>query len=193
VDRDDQLLARIEQRDGEALEQLMARHRQAVVAAAQRIVRDVAAADDIAQEVFLRVWTSSAQYSGQGSVAAWIGRIAVNLSLNYLRSVRRRGGPTPQGETDDESIFPCRWIEDAESLDPRQIAQSHEMSQLLRDLVGRLSDDKRRLVDMVFGGELRLDEAAAAMGIPPGTAKSRLHYAIRTLSRFWRELHLEDD
>ena len=55
-----------------------------------RIVREPAATEDLVQEVFLRVWTRAEQWQGSGTVKGWLYRIATNLSLNHLRSVKRR-------------------------------------------------------------------------------------------------------
>ena len=54
------------------------------------IVRDEPAAEDILQETFLRVWTRSGQWNGQGTFKGWLFRIATNLALNHLRTRRRR-------------------------------------------------------------------------------------------------------
>src|ERR671932_347450 len=87
---DPELLAQIRARDAGAFETLFARYRELVRRQAQRIVRDESAADDLVQEVFLRVWTRSEQWDGRGACKAWLFRIATNLALNHLRTVRRR-------------------------------------------------------------------------------------------------------
>ena len=47
-------------------------------------------AQDLVQEVFLRVWTRAEQWQGKGTFAGWLNRMAMNLALNHLRSIRRR-------------------------------------------------------------------------------------------------------
>ena len=73
-----------------AFDMLFGRHSSFVAARLGRMVRHGGAADDLLQEVFLRLWTRAEQWDGRGSLRAWLGRIATNLALNHLRSVRRR-------------------------------------------------------------------------------------------------------
>lgn len=87
---DTQLIRRIQAGETEAFETLFSRYRQMITAHIARIVRDNAAAQDLVQEVFLRVWTRGDQWDGSGKVKGWIYRIATNLSLNHLRGVKRR-------------------------------------------------------------------------------------------------------
>jgi RNA polymerase sigma-70 factor (ECF subfamily) len=186
-DRD--LLDQILRRDASAFEELMVRHRGAVLACVGRILRDQAEAQDIGQEVFLRVWSRAEQWSGDGSVEAWILRIARNLALNQFRSTgRRRWQPLPQApaatEDDDEDSQPS-WLTDVQGLMPDEAAQRLEKHQLVRDLLADLSEDKRELLRLVFDAEMELNDVAERLGIPLGTVKSRLHYTVKNLKREW--------
>src|SRR5918911_756040 len=87
---DRELLERIARRDACAFEVLFERHRETVRRRLGAIVRDEAAAEDLSQEVFLRVWTRAEQWDGRGAARAWLLRVATHLALNHLRSVRRR-------------------------------------------------------------------------------------------------------
>src|SRR5437868_1134576 len=87
---DHQLLARVRERDAAAFEALFHRYRDPIRRHVLRLVRDGSAAEDLAQEVFLRVWTRAEQWDGRGSFRAWLYRIATNLCLNHLRAVNRR-------------------------------------------------------------------------------------------------------
>ena len=81
---------RIGRRDESAFDALYDRYRDSVLKTALRIVRYRDAAEDVVQEVFLRIWQKSDQWKGKGSVGGWILRIAANLSLNHLEALRRR-------------------------------------------------------------------------------------------------------
>src|SRR5687767_2583288 len=76
-------------RDGAAFETLTARYREPLLRHLVSMVRDGAAADDLLQEALLRVWTRADRWDGRGAVKAWLFRIATNLALNHLRTVRR--------------------------------------------------------------------------------------------------------
>ena len=136
------LMRRIVQRDASAFDALFARHGPPVRLRLVSIVRDEAVADDLLQEVFLRLWTRAEQWDGRGELRAWLGRIATNLALNHLRSGRRRRQRPLE--------VPAHAGEDEE--------------------------DKN------------LGEAAEQLGIPVGTVKSRLHYALKRLFEQWQEI-----
>ena len=87
---DQDLMRRVQERDAGAFETLFSRYREPLRRHRARTVRDDAAADDLAQELFLRVWTRAEQWDGRGAFKAWLFRIAANIALNHLRSVRRR-------------------------------------------------------------------------------------------------------
>src|SRR4051812_24761867 len=101
---DEELLAAVGRRDAGAFECLFERHWEAVACHLARLVRDDHGGSDLAQEVFLRVWTRAGQWDGRGSARGWIFRIATNLGLNYLRSVRRRRERplVPEADPDEE-------------------------------------------------------------------------------------------
>jgi RNA polymerase sigma-70 factor (ECF subfamily) len=87
-DRD--LIKRIGQRDTSAFETLFDRYEEMMHRHLVRFVRHDAPAQDLVQEVFLRVWTRGEQWDGRGTFKAWLYRVATNLALNHLRTVRRR-------------------------------------------------------------------------------------------------------
>jgi len=106
---DQDLVERILERDAHAFEALLARYGDVIRRHLARLVGQDAAAQDLAQETFLRVWTRAEQWDGRGSFAGWLYRIATNLAFNYLRSVGRRRELPLEGE-DDEAGGEEGWI-----------------------------------------------------------------------------------
>jgi RNA polymerase sigma-70 factor (ECF subfamily) len=190
---DSHLVERIVDGDAGAFDVLFARYRDAVRRHVGRMVRQGGAADDLVQETFLRVWMRAEQWDGRGSFRRWLFRIATNLSLNHLRSVRRRRQrplelpPEPLGDEDDEPLVPA-WMIDASALGPDAIVELAEQRELARRLVEGLPDDKREVFRLAHEAELPVREIAEALGIPVGTVKSRLHYAAKRLAREWKQL-----
>ena len=188
---DEALMQAVAARDPHALEALVARHAEMVRRHLQRTVRDHGLADDLLQEVFLRVWTRADQWSAQGPLRAWLCRIATNLALNQFRSARRRrqqslsGAPRPS-EDDQDSPAPA-WMIDASALGPEAIAEQAEQQALLRRLVDDLPEEKREVFRMVHEHDMLVRDVARQLGIPEGTVKSRLHYATKRLARQWDE------
>ncbi len=190
---DQTLICKIVKRDAAAFEMLFARHRASVRQHILSIVRTESAAEDLVQEVFLRVWTRAEQWNGQGEFQGWLFRIATNLALNHLRTVRRRRQEPlepPPDEFDDENERPADpdWMIDTSSHGPDVIVEQTERSQLLWQLIDGLPQEKREVLHLIYEKEMALREAAIELGIPEGTVKSRLHYSIRHLAREWKEI-----
>jgi len=190
---DAELVERVVNGDAGAFEALFARYQQAVLRHLTRIVRDGTVADDLVQEAFLRVWTRAEQWDGRGRFKAWLFRIATNLALNHLRSMRRRKQqpleiPPDAGDTDEDEHVAPSWLVDASALGPDAIAQLAEQEARVRGLVDKLPEDKREVFRLAHEAEMPIREIAEQLGIPEGTVKSRLHHARKRLARDWRRL-----
>jgi RNA polymerase sigma-70 factor (ECF subfamily) len=194
-DPDHILVERVRERDARAFETLFERYGGMIRRHLARITRDDAAAQDLVQEAFLRVWTRAQQWDGRGSFKAWLYRVATNLALNHLRSVRRRREQPltvpddwdDDGGEDEESTVPA-WMMAAPALGPDVALELAERRERIRRLVGRLPEEKREVFRLVHEMELSMQDAADELGIPEGTVKSRLYYAKRRLAREWRDM-----
>lgn len=189
---DQDLVEQIRERDAHAFEQLFERYAEMIRRHLMHIVRDEATAQDLVQEVFLRVWTRAEQWNGQGPFKAWLYRIATNLALNSLRSVRRRREQPldiPEEWTGDEEggSVPA-WLVDVSALGPDATLELSEQREQIRQLVDRLPEDKREAFRLVHQMELSIRAAADKLGVPEGTVKSRLHYAKNRLASQWQDL-----
>lgn len=192
---DQDLVERIRERDAHALETLFERYKEMIRRHLAHIVRDGAVAQDLVQEVFLRVWTRAEQWNGRGPFKAWLYRIATNLALNHLRSVRRRREQpldvTDAWDDDEEESHVPAWMIDASVLGPDAAVELAERREHLQRLIGQLPDEKREVFRLVHEMEMTMRDAADELGIPEGTVKSRLYYAKRRLALEWRELETE--
>jgi RNA polymerase sigma-70 factor, ECF subfamily len=189
---DQELMERLREGDEDAFEGLLARYREAVYRYLAATVRDGAAAEDLLQEVFLRLWTRAEQWDGRGALKAWLFRIATNLALNHLRTVQRRReqpleivGDVTAGERADRVPD---WLIDTSSPSPEAVLEQAERQALLRRLVDGLPEEKRAVFRLVHEEKMSLQDVADALGIPEGTVKSRLHYARKRLALAWQEM-----
>ncbi len=206
---DEDLACRIQNRDEAAFELLFERYGEALARHLGGMVRGGPAAEDTAQdlvqETFLRVWTRAEQWNRKGSFKGWLYRIATNLALNHLRSLRRHPsqplpgedeGPWDEWSAEEDTPAPG-WLVDAapfaESGPDAALEQSEERARLRRAING-LPEEKREVFRLVQEMELSIRDAAGQLGIPEGTVKSRLHYAQKQLTQAWRNLDtdLED-
>ncbi len=153
----------------ERLERWVVLHQPIVYRAAWLIVRDRSAAEDVAQETFLRAFRNAHRLPSDADARPWLYRIAVNLALNQLRSRRReqralaRINP-PAQHWDDDGV--ARDIDDS------------PLSEALRSLPDRL----RVPLILRYYLDLSDKEIARAAGLRPGTVKSRLHEGRRLLA-----------
>ncbi len=188
---EEELLRRICERDAEAFETLFARYQESVRAHLLRTVRDANTAEDLMQEVFLRVWTRGEQWNGHGPFRVWLHRIATNLALNYLRTVRRRREcplepPHDSADADDTPTIPD-WMIDRANAGPQAALEQGERRRQLQHLVEEMPREKREVFRLVFDAEMEIADVAETLGVPPGTVRSRLHYIRKRLAREWDE------
>jgi len=187
---DTQLIQRIQGHDSEAFEAFYTRYRLAIRNHITRIVRDDTVAQDLVQEVFLRVWTRAHQWDGRGKVKGWVYRIATNLSLNHLRSMKRHPQQQleiPADESDDDVSIPG-WMIDPSALTPEVLFEGTEQRQMVWALIEDLPPEKREVFQMVYDEEMDLQSVASALEIPEGTVKSRLFHSRKNLANKLKEL-----
>jgi RNA polymerase sigma-70 factor (ECF subfamily) len=151
-----------------AVRQLYARHAVVLHGYVARFCPDRASADDIVQETFIRAWRHLPQLSADGPpVRPWLFRVARNLIIDADRAARSRPA-TVQAEPAEEG-------RDDTGLD--QVLDR----QLVADALRQLSPAHRAVLVEVFYGGDSVTRAARHLGIPHGTARSRLHYALQAL------------
>ena len=130
--------------------------------------------NDLVQETFIKVWTKLPEFRRESEVSSWIYRIAVNTSLDHLRSEKRH--PT----TNDSVLEFHRDHQDIEAeLADRELVSESLMA---------LSLEHRTVIVLALIHELSLAEIAKVLELSEGTVKSRLHYAKEHLRQFVSEL-----
>jgi RNA polymerase sigma-70 factor (ECF subfamily) len=163
-------LVRAERRD-EAIALLLPAFRRKVFGLAYSFLRDRGAAEDVTQEVFIKIWRALPGFDGRAAMSTWIYTIARNASLSALRARR------PQSSLSDPEVMRA-----AESMNPvPSVDVTVDRAALLR-LVDQLPA-KQRQVTMLFYMEAQSHEEVAAMlAMPVGTVKTLLHRARIRLS-----------
>src|SRR6266568_3484660 len=110
LDYDAELMLRVKDGDGTSFAVLLEKHRVPVIHFLNRMVQDQAVSEELAQEVFLRVYRSRATYEPTAKFTTWLFRIATHLALNLLRDGRHEKG---QERLDDEAgLAPSRDVAD---------------------------------------------------------------------------------
>ena len=186
---DKSLIQAMIQGDTRAFDTLFERYSQLVKHRIKRIVQNDAAAEDVLQEVFLRLWTRASQWQGTGSLAGWLLRMAGNLALNQLRSQkRRRQQPLIlHGNQDEDDLATPTWMTDRDSLQPDEALEQQESVEKLTFLVDQLPLHQRQVIRLVHEAEMDIRDVANQLNVPMGTIKSRLYYARKKLSEEWED------
>ena len=141
------------------------------------LVRDQHLAEDILQEVFIRVYRKLRWLREPAAFRAWTYQIASREAFRYLNRERRWSD-----QVRDEATLTTLPASDHEHQFPRELVES------LPQLVDSLSPASRAVVVLFYLHELSLIETAAVLDIPIGTAKSRLAYGLESLRRTFKEM-----
>ena len=163
-------LVRAERRD-EAIALLLPAFRRKVFGLAYSFLRDREAAEDVTQEVFIKVWRALPGFDGRASMSTWMYTIARNASLSALRARR------PQSSLSDPEV-----MEAVEAINPVPSADiAADRAAILR-LVDQLSTKQRQVVMLFYMEGQSHEEVAAMLAMPVGTVKTLLHRARARLS-----------
>lgn len=165
---DARLVARAQSGDLDAFEALVRAHTREVYVHAARFFGDESAAEDVVQEVFIKVYRSLGGFDGASAFSTWLYRVTRNACLDAVRAGRRR--PLP--------IDP---VDAALEAAPGDLADEVAVSAALESGIRALPPEDRDALQAVTLFGLTYAEAAKTLGIPTGTVKSRVFRARRAL------------
>ncbi|MFJ2647545.1 sigma-70 family RNA polymerase sigma factor [Streptomyces sp. NPDC087420] len=148
---------------------LVADHGKALLAYAEKLLSDRQLAEDVVQETMIRAWRHTERlYSTDGSVRGWLLTVARNLVIDRMRSAPNRYETVG---TDNQDM--------AQRDHADSVLASVDATYLLR----QLSVEHREVLVHTYICGRTVQETAGILGIPPGTVKSRQHYALTNLRR----------
>jgi RNA polymerase sigma-70 factor (ECF subfamily) len=160
------------------LEALVALHGERAVRIASRIVRDRAAAEDIAQEAFAKAWRALPRFRGEAELSTWLYRVVVNEALSHLRRQKLR-----------DRLLALLGPERPASAPPP--APDPTLRAAIRAALETLSDNERAVFTLIHLEGFPVEETARIRGRAVGTVKSQLHRALaklrRELAPHWEE------
>jgi RNA polymerase sigma-70 factor (ECF subfamily) len=142
--------------DADAFAELFRRHRDRMWAVAVRTTGDPELASDCVQEAFIAAFRRAASYRGEAAVTTWLHRVVVNACLDGIRRARRS---TP--------------LESLDAVDRRDGQSEVETALDVRRALATLPEAQRLALALVDMHGLSVSEAAAVLGVPEGTIKSR--------------------
>jgi len=168
------LVVRIRDGDLEALGELYAKYKTLVYRTALAITFDERAAEDILQDVFLRVYSYADRLDETVTLGPWLYRVTVNSSYTWTNRVKR--WLYTLQDTLDRWMVSTQWH-------PEATVEEQEWLQMLRRVIDALPPSHRVVIALHYLEGLSLQEIADVTGVPEGTVKSRLHYARKKLRK----------
>ena len=176
---DVQLMLETKAGDDASFELLLQRYRTPVINFLFRMVRDPAVAEDLAQEVFIRVYRARESYAPSAKFTTWLFRIASNLALNRIRDTRHQqlevSLDAPVGEDDSGMDLPAR------ELRVDQIMLERDRARFIRRAVEALPEKQRVAVFLHKYEEMDYSEIANVLGCSEAALKSLLFRAYEAL------------
>ncbi|KUP20718.1 sigma-70 family RNA polymerase sigma factor [Paenibacillus sp. DMB5] len=174
---DVQLMQQIRQKDPDALEKLYDRYEQMVYSFAYRIVKDSMAAEEIMQELFMRIWKNAEQYdSAKGKLSTWMFTVTRNIALDQLRKNNTR---PPQQSADAEEL---QQLRDTGAM-TEDMVEMLVAGEQIREALLELSRDQQQVMDLIYYQGLTQQEVVYHVAVPLGTVKSRVRLAMRQLQK----------
>jgi RNA polymerase sigma-70 factor, ECF subfamily len=175
---DESLLGLIMHARTEALAALYDRYGRLVFSLALQSVGDRATAEEITQDVFLRVWQRAGQYRpDRGKVTTWLTGIARHRAIDQLRRDGARP-PQPRAEWGEPSVEDR--ADDTAGNPEQSVALTLEREQVRRAL-GTLPDEQKQVLALAYFQGLSQSQIAAALDLPLGTVKTRIRLAMQKL------------
>lgn len=187
------LMVRFVQGDEGAFEELMILHENSVLNFFYRLTGERHAAEDMTQELFLKVFNYRDSYSPQASFKSFLFRMARNMWIDQYRKRKVRPReyslqvPTSRGNEDGRQTHMEESIRSDGASPPEEAVQGERLAKL-GEAVDGLPVKLKEVVALCLEGKLRYAEIAEVLGVPVGTIKSRMHTAVMRLKDMMGEV-----
>ena len=156
---------------------LMEMYKEKVYWIIRRMVIDHDESNDIAQEVFVKVWENISKFKGDSKLYTWIFRIATNEALTYLRKKKRR------------FFIPIIDVENelASSLESDAYYSGDEIQMRLQKAILSLPEKQRLVFNMKYFEEMKYKDMSEVLDISVGGLKAQYHHAVKKIENFLKE------
>ncbi len=178
LERDAELMLRVREGDAASFAMLLERHRAPVVHFLYRMVQNQAVAEELAQEVFLRVYRSRATYEPTAKFTTWLFRIATHLALNWIRDGKKEKGQESLNEDLIEGLE--RQVPDRQPTFEQEMLYEVRLREI-RKAIEMLPAKQRAAVMMHKYEELEYSQIAKVLSCSESAVKSLLFRAYETL------------
>lgn len=186
---DEELMERLGYRDLGAFRALYDRYGNLVYSAALRVVRDAQIAEDMVQEIFLRIWRRPDSYVAQrGRFVTWLTSVTRNRAVDEIRSRGRRYRHETASPEEQERELPA-----PDRNDPALRAELSDQRRLILAALAQIPAEQRQIIELAYFGGLTQQEIAERLSQPLGTVKTRIRLGMQKLrAALTAEFKLED-
>ena len=179
---DAELVARSQQGDYEAFNDLVTKHRGRVYAMVQNLVKNEADAWDLSQEVFLKVWKALPRFEARAKFTTWLYRITHNVVYDWMRKRKvENAGELDDNLLDREHIAAGALATPTASDRPDEAMDRSETRRRIEEALGKISPEHREVILLREVQGLEYKEIAEVLECSIGTVMSRLYYARKKL------------
>jgi RNA polymerase sigma factor (sigma-70 family) len=177
---DEQLVDQIRQGDEEAYRFLIERHKQYIYTLVYRMIEHRETAEDLTQDIFLKLYRSLAQFRGDSKFTTWLYRLTANMVTDYRRTQKRR----PYEALKDKMKG---WFSNRQE-EPEAVALQKEERQMVQSLLSQLPDKYRLILYLYHFKQLSYQEISEITQLPLKTIETRLYRGKSLLKQKWQEV-----
>ncbi|WP_277487792.1 RNA polymerase sigma factor [Catalinimonas alkaloidigena] len=156
----------------QAFNQVVKKYQQRVYFLVRKMVIDHEDADDVVQEVFIKVWKNLGSFAGSSQLFTWIYRIATNECLRFLEKKKKKRFWISMSDASTEL---------ASKLDTSSHISGDEVQKKLQKALLKLPDKQRLVFNLKYFEELKYDEMAEITGTSVGSLKASYHHAVKKI------------
>jgi RNA polymerase sigma-70 factor (ECF subfamily) len=181
TDPDAALMLRVKGGEARAFEELVGKYKQPIVNLMYRMLRDLDEAEDLAQNVFIRVFQSAPRYKASAKFSTWIFTIARHLCLNEIRRRgRHRAESLEASQAESEEQVPRQFPDTRDIAAPQAFLQV-ELEAKIQEALAQLPDKQRLAIVLCREEELSYEDIACVLGCSLSATKSLIHRGRETL------------
>ncbi len=173
--REEELIDKIKRGSISAFETLIKRYKVQIYKLILRIVKDPKEAEDLTQEVFLKIYENIAKFKGNSSFYTWIYRISLNVALTYLRGQKRKL------EFIDDMIYPSRLTNVDEDIENKELIET-----IFKAAEGLPKKEKLVFI-LKFQAEFSNREISEILRISKDSVKSNLYHALKRIRTYLKK------
>lgn len=162
----------------EAFGLLLKKHQQKIYWHIRRLVIDHDDADDLVQDVFVKVWKNLENFREDAQLYTWLYRIATNESITFLNKKKQRLNVS----LDDES---AAYL--ADTLSTSSYFDGNQAQQKLQEALLRLPEKQRLVFNMKYFEDMKYEEISQVVGTSVGALKASYHIAVKKIEQYFKE------